>query len=152
MCKETSRAEVDCYRPISPIQNVSKVSKKVIFNKIFSHCRLRRHENQFGFRKTRSSTTQHLLFLDTVYRKIDKISSNSICILYLDFVKAFDQVPHHFLLKKLESIEVGGNILSCMHSYLEDRKQFVKNRNFGSSFENVTNGVPQGSILRTNTS
>ena len=126
------------------------MSEKLI--SMFSHCRLRIHENQFGFRKNRSATTQLLLFLDTIYRKIDTISSDGISIPYLDFVKAFGQVPHHLLIKKLESIEVGGNIILCMYSYLEDRKQFIKNRNFGSSFENVTKGVPQGSILRTNTS
>ena len=63
-----------------------------------------------------------LLFLDTVYRKFDTISSDDISIL-LDFAKAFDKVPHHFLIKKLESFDVGGNLLLLLHSYLEDRKQ-----------------------------
>ena len=34
-----------------------------------------------------------------------------------------------------------------MHSYLEDRKQLVKIGNCCLSLGNVTNGVPQGSIL-----
>ena len=87
-----------------------------------------------------------LLFLDTVYRKFDTISSDDISIL-LDFAKAFDKIRHHFLIKKSESFDVGGNLLLFLHSYLEDRKQFVKIGNFWSSLENVTSGVPQGSIL-----
>ena len=144
--KEGSRAEVNCYTPISLLCCVSKIFEKVIFDEIYSHCRHRLNEKQFGFRKNRSAPTQLLLFLDTVYRKFDTISSDDISILYLDFAKAFDKVPHH-LIKKLESFDVGGNILLLLHSYLEDRKQFVKIGNCCSSLENVTSGVPQGSIL-----
>ena len=119
---------------------------KVIFDEIY-YCRHRLNENHFGFRKNRSATTQLLLFLDKVYRKFETISSDDISILYLDFAKAFDKVPHHLLIKKLESFDGGGNILLLLHSYLEDRKQFVKIGNCYSSLENVTSGVPQGSIL-----
>ena len=104
------------------------------------------NENQFGFRKNRSATTQLLLFLDTVYRQFETISSDHISILYLDFAKAFDKLPHH-LIKKVESFDVGGNILLLLHSYLEDRKQFVKIGDCCSSLVNVTSGVPKGSIL-----
>ena len=126
---------------------MSKIFEKLIFDEIFSHCRHRLNENQFGIRKNRSATTQLLLFLDTVYRKFDTISSDDISILYLDFAKAFDKVPHHLLIKKLESFDVGGNKLLLVHSYLEDRKQFVKIGNCCSSLEKVTSGVPQGSML-----
>ena len=92
-------------------------------------------------------STLLLLFLDTVNRKFDTISSDDISILYLDFAKAFDKVPYHLLIRKLENFDVGGNILLLLHSYLEDRKQFVKIGNCCSSLENVTSGDPQGSIL-----
>ena len=48
---------------------------------------------------------------------------------------------------KLESFDVGGNIFLPFQAYLEDRKQFVKFGMSCSSLENVTIGVPQGSIL-----
>ena len=119
--KEGSKAEVNCYRPISLLCCVSKIFEKVIFDEISN-------------RRT------------TLFRRFD-ISSDDISILYLDFAKAFDKVPHHLLIKKLESFDVGGNMLLLLHSYLEDRKQFVKIGNCYSSLENVTSGVPQGSIL-----
>ena len=147
ICKEGSKAEVNCYRPISLLCCVSKIFEKVIYDKIYYHCRHRLNKIQFGFRKNRSATTQLLFFLDTVYRNFDTISSDDISILYLDFAKAFDKVPHHLLIKKLESFDVGGNILLPLHSYLEDRKQFVKIGNCYSSLEYVTSGVPQGFIL-----
>ena len=123
--KEGSKAEVNCYRPISLLCCVSKIFEKAIFYEIYYHCRHRLNENQFGFRKNRSATSQLLLFLDKVYRKFDTVSSDDISILYLDFAKAFDKVPHHLLIKKLENCDIGGNILLLLHSFLEDRKQFV---------------------------
>ena len=126
---------------------MSKNFEKMTFDEIYSHCRHRLNENQFGFRKKRSATTPFLLFIDRVYRKFDTISSDDISILYLDFAKAFVKVPHHLLIQKLESFDVGGNILLLLHSYLEDRNEFVKIENCCSSLENVTSGLPQGSIL-----
>ena len=126
---------------------MSKIFEKVIFDEIYSHYRHRLKENRFGFRKNKSVTTQLLLFLDTVNSKFDPISSSDISILYLDFAKAFDKVPQHLLIKKLESFDVGKNILLLLRSSLEDRKQFAKIGKCCSSFEKVTSGVPQGSIL-----
>ena len=114
--KEGSKAEVNCYRPISLLCCVSKIFEKVIFDEIYYHCGHSLNENQFGFRKNRSETTQLLLFLDTVYSKFDTISSDDISILYLDFSKAFVKVPHHLLISKLESFDVGGNIFLLLHS------------------------------------
>ena len=79
--KEGIKAEVNCYRPISLLCCVSKIFEKVIFDEIYYHCRHRLNENQFGFRKNRSATTQLLLFLDTVFPKFDTISSDDISIL-----------------------------------------------------------------------
>ena len=98
--KEGSRAELNCYKPIILLFCVSKICEKVIFGKKYSRCRHRLTENQFGYRKNRSKTTQLLLFLYTLYRKFDTISSDNISILYLDFAKAFDKVPNHLLIKK----------------------------------------------------
>ena len=143
--KEGNKAEVKSYRAICLLCCAYK-TLKVIFDENYSHCRHRLNANQTGFRKNRSATTQLLLFLDTVYRKFDTISSDDISIPYLDFAKAFDKVPHHLLIKKLESFDVGANIFLLLQSHLEDRKQIVKIGNCCSGLESVTIGVQQGSI------
>ena len=63
-------------------------------------------------------------------------------MLYLDFSKAFDTVPHELLLSG-----VGGNLLKLIASYLTDPVQFVKINNHEFTKQNVTSGVPQGSLL-----
>ena len=68
-------------------------------------------------------------------------------MLYLDFKKAFDSVPHDRLLEKVEELQIGGNFLKIIASYLTERKQYVKVNECKSEVFPVTSGVPQGSLL-----
>ena len=70
-----------------------------------------------------------------------------IDVLYLDFAKAFDKVPHKRLLKKVQAHGVCGKVYSWIENWLMDRKQRVKINSSYSGWNKVTSGVPQGSIL-----
>ena len=126
---------------------MSKALEKIIFNEIYELVRHKLCENQFGFRKSRSATLQLLLFLDTVDKMFDNEAIKDLSILYLDFAKAFDTVPHNILIQKLYNIGVGGKLIQLISSYLTNRKQYVKINNEVSDLMEVTSGVPQGSIL-----
>ena len=69
-------------------------------------------------------------------------------VLYLDFKKAFDRVPHDILRQKIEMLGIGGNFLKFIASYLSKRKQYVKLKDINSETVHVASGVPQGSLLR----
>ena len=68
-------------------------------------------------------------------------------MIYLDFKKAFDSVPHERLLLKLNGYGISGSILNWIRSFLEDRTQRVRVDSEFSSTTKVTSGIPQGSIL-----
>ena len=68
-------------------------------------------------------------------------------VIYLDFAKAFDKVPHQRLLVKLRAHGVDGVLLTWIGSWLRDRKQRVCMRGSSSSWCRVSSGVPQGSVL-----
>ena len=68
-------------------------------------------------------------------------------VIYLDFSKAFDMVPHHRLISKLIAHGITGKTNRWIQSWLTDRRQRVCISGAESGWQNVISGVPQGSIL-----
>jgi retron-type reverse transcriptase len=54
---------------------------------------------------------------------------------------------HEILIKKLEHYGIRGLCIEWFKSYLKERKQIVKYKEYNSSEMTITTGVPQGSIL-----
>ena len=68
--------------------------------------------------------------------------------IFINLSKAFGTVDHSILIKKLKLYEVKGNNLRWFESCLSNRKQYISyNGNKCTTFESITYGVPQGSIV-----
>ena len=87
-----------------------------------------------------------LTFLDRLYELSDTDSQGLPCVLFIDFARASDTVPHEILIANLAHFGIGEKLLKLIVSYLTDRTQFVKINDHKSTFQKVTS-VPQGSIL-----
>ena len=72
---------------------------------------------------------------------------SSLDLIYLDFSKAFDKVPHEKLMKKAKAIGISGNLLRWIEQWLTGRRQRVVINGKSSGWIDVESGVPQGSIL-----
>ena len=135
------------YRPMSILPLFSKVFERLMFNKIYNFVIKLEiiYKNQFGFQKGKSTEHAILDLYTNLLQAIEKQHKTS-CI-FLDFVKAFDTVNHNILIKKLEYYGIRGKPLNWLISYLSNRKQAVNIGQTLSSFQTITVGVPQESIL-----
>ena len=68
-------------------------------------------------------------------------------VIYIDFSKAFDKVPHRRLLWKLEKVGVAGKILHWISDFLLGRYVRVQVNEALSEPTPMLSGVPQGSVL-----
>ena len=74
-------------------------------------------------------------------------NEESVDVIYLDFAKAFDSVPHGRLLKKCKALGIDGQVLLWIEAFLKDRKQRVLVNGCPSVWSDVSSGVPQGSVI-----
>ena len=65
----------------------------------------------------------------------------------MDLSKAFDCLPHNLLLAKLKAYGLTDHSNNLLRNYLSNRKQRVKISINCSEWQNISKGVPQGSIL-----
>ena len=79
---------------------VRKILESFVKDAVSDHMNEVFHGSQHGFIKKRSCATQLLEVLDYWTSILD--DGYSMNIIYLDFAKAFDSVPHERLLSKLE--------------------------------------------------
>ena len=76
------------------------------------------------------------------------MNENKIATLVtIDQSSAFDVIDHEILRRKLKLYNFGGSALEWIDSYLNFRSHFVSIGTKTSSYNNVTQGVPQGSVL-----
>ena len=138
---------IDNYRPISLTCICCKIMESLVTDFIMSHLLLNNllSSNQYGFIKKRSTVLQLLKLTDDWTKSLD--DNVQVDIVYTDFEKAFDKVPHHRLISKLKAYGLDSTLVAWIRAFLTDRFQKVKiNREFSDNKE-VLSGIPQGSVL-----
>lgn len=135
------------YRPVSLTSICCKILEGILRDDMVEHLKRNRlvTEAQHGFMRNKSCTTNLLEFLETVTRDADEGKPQDI--IYLDFAKAFDKVPHRRLVKKMEAFGIRGDVLNWVREWLRDRQARVLVQGKKSTWRKVLSGVPQGSVL-----
>ena len=145
--KKGSRNKSVNYRPVSLTSVICKLLETIIRDHMMDF--LIKHKlinpSQHGFLKAKSCLTNLLCFLEEITKWVD--DGSPVDVIYLDFQKAFDKVPHQRLISKLKSHGMGNSLINWIEQWLTDRRQRVVVDGEVSSWKSVLSGVPQGSVL-----
>ena len=145
--KKGKKSDPGNYRPVSLTSVISKIMESIVRDAIVEH--LVKNglftDDQHGFVPGRNCITQLLVCLEAWTRMIE--NGDCFDVIYTDFSKAFDSVPHERLFLKMESLGIKGDILNWIKSFLSGRRQCVNVDGAYSSWRKVISGIPQGSVI-----
>jgi hypothetical protein len=135
------------YRPVSLTSIPCKIMESIVKEKLLEFLEDREvmSQVQHGFMKGRSCLTNLLESLEMWTKALDE--GYGLDIVYLDFRKAFDSVPHKRLVEKLKMYGLKGKLLLWIEDFLRSRTMKVELRGVFSRLIEVLSGVPQGSVL-----
>ena len=145
--KKGARTDKTNWRPISILPTLSKICEAVIHQRILGHLL----ENniitakQAAYLPNDSTANQLLYIVHKIKSSWAKKHISQAC--FLDISAAFDAVWHKALIEKLRSINVKGNCLKLLQSYLSERTAKTVVDGHESAELPVEAGVPQGSRL-----
>ena len=139
--------QVNSYRPISLTCSISKIFEKLLLTILQSEATYRNliPPNQHGFRKGFSTVSNLLDAYNFAALNLDR--KIPVDIIFLDFQKAFDKIPHGILLEKLKSFGFSTFLINSIGSLFANRKQRVLINGSFSEELNVSSRIPQGTIL-----
>ena len=116
------RNKPENYRPVSLTSVVCKLLEILIRDHMVEF--LVKHNlinaSQHGFLKARSCLTNLLCFLEEITKWVD--DGSPVDVVYLDFQKAFDKVPHQRLLLKLKAHGIGNDVINWTEKWLTHRR------------------------------
>ena len=126
------------YRPLSITSIICKLMESIMRDKAVGHMESNHllSKKQHGFVPLKNCMTNPLLCMEDWTNYIE--DGHPIDIIYTDFAKAFDRVPHQGLLQKIKNLGIVG---------LSERIQQVRVDQGFSSWTPVKSGIPQGSVL-----
>ena len=123
--KKGNRSMAGNYRPVSLTSVVYKLLEKITREHIIKHMKVNKlfSNKQFGFISGRSTSLQLLEVLDKWTEAIDK--GTDVDVIYMDFQKAFDKVPHKRLIGKAKNYVKDNPLLEWIEDFLTGRTQRV---------------------------
>ena len=145
--KRGSKGDPANYRPVSLTSVCCKVMESITRDSIVDH--LTKYQlirsTQHGFVNARSTQSNLLEYMEKLSKLVDE--GHNVDVVYCDFSKGFDVVPHKRLLAKCEGLGIRGKVLRWIEEWLTGRKQRVVLNGAASDWGDVISSVVQGSCL-----
>ena len=123
--KKGDRTSPVNYRPVSLTSCIAKLMESCIRERLWNfwnfHSLIR--PSQFGFIPNSSCCDQLVEFLEDITRIT--YGGSWVDVVYLDFAKTFNSVPHKRLLAKLSAMGVKDELLNLLKSFIFNRREVV---------------------------
>ena len=135
------------YRPVSLTSVICKLLETIIRDHMMDFLVKHKINKHFSawFPKSKIMPNKFVMFFEEITKWVD--DGSPVDVIYLDFQKAFDKVPHQRLILKLKAHGMGNSIINGIEQWLTGRRQRVVVDGEVSSWKSVFSGVPQGSVL-----
>ena len=139
------------YRPISHLSYLSKLTERLVKNRLIDHLNENNLMNSFqsAYTKFNSTETTLLAVHDHIIRAMSQQQVTGLCL--LDLSAAFDTIDHSILLHRLKSwFGFTETVLSWIHSHLSSRsfsvvprtRTVLAARAFSVAAPNLWNTIP----------
>jgi len=136
------------YRPICLLDEEAKLLERVIAGRLVRHLEQvgpDLHEQQFGFRRARSTVDAILCVRGLVEQPVQE--GGVVVGVSLDISNAFNSLPWDRIGRALKLHRVPPYLRRVLRDYLSDRWLEYRNHNSVPVQRGVYRGVPQGSVL-----
>ena len=142
------KEDLSNYRPISHLSFLSKLTERVVKQRLTHHLSSNGLLNSFQSAYTKHHSTESTLLAvhDHIIKAMSQQKITALCL--LDLSAAFDTIDHSILIHRLSSwFGFKGTVLSWLQSYLSSRNFAVNIKSSLSASLPLHQGVPQGSVL-----
>ena len=129
-------------RPICLLPVLGKILEGIILNRLQESNDLKLSDEQYVFRKGRSTE-------DAICKLRDHLDNNrgKYCLgMFLDIRNAFNNLWWPDIIDTLKKLECPGDILGLIQDYLRNRSLIFRTES-GEVWRQMTKGCPQGSLL-----
>lgn len=140
------------YRPITCLPTTYKILTSIISEKLYNHLEKNKllDEEQKGCRK-KSRGCKEQLVIDSIVMSNAKKNKTPLHTAYIDYQKAFDSVPHSWLLEVLDLYGIEAHIKGFLKSVMEKWRTKLLINSTQSTLNvgtiNIRRGIFQGDAL-----
>ena len=140
--------EVTNYRPITCLSLTWKLLTSIFSEAIYSHLDTNEllPDEQKGCRKKRRGTKDQLLIDKAIIRNC-KRRKTGLAMGWVDYKKAFDMVPHSWILKCLDIFRVADNVKKLLRQSMLNWETELRSGNERLGTVKIKRGIFQGDSL-----
>ncbi|KAL0840474.1 hypothetical protein ABMA28_015720 [Loxostege sticticalis] len=136
------------YRPITCLQTIYKIISSCITSLMYEHIESNQilAEQQKGCRKFSQGCKEQLIIDSVILRQVQKMKSE-LHSMYIDYKKAYDSVPHSWLLKVLDIYKIHPTLTNFLQTVMQKWITRLKIAQTETNPIHIKRGIFQGDSL-----